>query len=79
MVLVVALSRYAGMKWLTRRQNRRGVAVGSQDGGVQWLNIAEGSITTFRSIVGLSIGAGHKQRQQKRQKGGHIELLLEWK
>ena len=54
------------------------MAVSSKDGSVQRLNIAEGSFTAIRGIVSLSIGARHEQRQQKRQKGGHIELLLEW-
>jgi hypothetical protein len=79
MRLVMDLDRYAGRKKLTRRQNRRGVTVGPQDGSVQRLNIAEGRFTAIGSIVSLSIGARHEQRQQERQKSGHIELLMELK
>jgi len=62
----------------TRRHDRRGVAISSEDGGVQRLNVGEGIFVANGSIVSLSIGAGHQQRQEKRQEGGgHCELLSE--
>lgn len=63
----------------TRRHDRRGVSISSEDGGVQRLNVAEGIFVADSSIVSLGIGAGHQQRQEKRQEGGggHCELLFE--
>ena len=57
------------------------MAIGSEDGGVQRLNVAEGIFVADSSIISLSIGAGHQQRQEKRQEGGggHCELLSEEK
>ena len=53
------------------------MSIGSEDGGVQRLDVAEGIFVANRSIVCLSIDDGHQQRQQKGKKGGHCELLLD--
>jgi hypothetical protein len=42
----------------TRRHDRRGVSISSEDGGVQRLNVAEGVFVADRSIVSLSIDDG---------------------